>query len=319
MNDFDSKLSSSGLVLERGSPRVLQLNLGRVCNIACAHCHVTAGPSRRETMSPEVASRCLEWVREHRPPVVDLTGGAPEMCESFLQLAAGARASGARVLVRTNLVVLVEPHGEHLIDAFRELGLEVIASMPCYLEENVDAQRGAGVHARSIEALRRLNAAGFGRGTGLVLDLVYNPGGASLPPDQSGLEADYRRELGTRYGIVFDRLLCLANLPVGRFARHLRSTGELAGYLGLLRISFNPATLPALMCRDTINVDWMGAVYDCDFNQMAGLPLGGGDDVRPTYLWEFEPEELRGRPIATAPHCFGCTAGSGSSCGGALI
>lgn len=316
MNRFDAALREHGTELVRDAPRVLQLNLGRACNIACTHCHVTAGPNRVESMSPEVAARCLDWIEERRPPVVDLTGGAPEMCTSFRTLMRGARRAGSKVLVRTNLVVLLEHGHEDLIDEFAELAVLVIASMPCYLEENVDRQRGPGVYARSVEALRRLNDVGFGRGDGLELHLVYNPGGSYLPPDQASLENDYRRELGDRHGVVFDSLMCLANLPVGRFGTQLRGSGELDAYVDRLEEAFNPATVSELMCRDTINVDHEGRVYDCDFNQMAGLPMGGrvGRD-----LWDLDSRRLRGRPVATASHCLGCTAGSGSSCAGALV
>jgi radical SAM/Cys-rich protein len=313
---FDAVLAHHGLELRRTAPRVLQLNLGRVCNLTCAHCHVSAGPTRTETMSSDVATRCIAWIERHRPEVVDLTGGAPELCAQFRRIVVAARATGARVMVRTNLTVLCEPAHADLGEFFRAHRVHVVASMPCYLVDNVDAQRGDGVHAQSIAALRLLNALGYGRGDGLVLDLVYNPGGATLPPNEKALEADYKRVLGTEYGIVFDALYCLANIPVGRFASRLRSAGDLDGYVSRLSDGFNPATVAALMCRDTISVGWTGEVHDCDFHQMQRIPLGGGQRRS---LWEIEPRALDGMPIATASHCFACTAGSGSSCGGALV
>jgi radical SAM/Cys-rich protein len=314
--DFEQTLAHHGHALRRTDTRVLQLNLGRVCNLACTHCHVTAGPNRKETMSPQIARECIDWIARHRPEVVDLTGGAPELCAEFRGLAEAARAAGARVIVRTNLTVLLEPGQEDLADFFVANSLHVIASLPCYLEENVDAQRGDGTHARSIEALRRLNAKGYGQGGGLTLELVYNPGGATLPPDQTALEADYRRILEERHGVVFDRLICLANMPVGRFASALRAKGAYDSYLTELVHQFNPVTLGALMCRDTISVGWTGEVFDCDFNQMSSMPMGLGP---PRMLRDLDPAALAGEPIRTAPHCFGCTAGSGSSCGGALV
>jgi radical SAM/Cys-rich protein len=316
VNSFDARLAESGLVLRRAKPRVLQLNLGRKCDLTCNHCHVSAGPGREETMSEHVAARCLAWMERHRPEIVDLTGGAPELCAQFRRLAAGARRTGATVLVRTNLTVLFEPGQEDLGSFFRANRIHVIASMPCYLPENVDAQRGPGVFERSIRGLKHLNSLGYGRDSALPLDLMYNPGGAALPPDQSALERDYRRVLGERDGVVFNRLLTLANVPIGRFDSWLHGAGSAAGYQKLLRDGFNAATVPRLMCRDTVSVGWEGDLFDCDFNQQLDLPMGANGR---RFLWDLEPAGLAGLPIATGDHCFGCTAGHGSSCGGALV
>ncbi len=266
-------------------------------------------------MSPAVADRVLDWIAAHRPPIVDLTGGEPELCPEFRRLVGGARDAGAAVVVRTNLVTLLSPAAVDLPAFFARHAVCVTASLPCYLEENVDAQRGKGVHARSITALRRLNDVGYGRDPALELDLVYNPGGATLPPRQSDLEAEYRRELRSRYGVKFTRLLCLANMPLGRFAEGLRAGGRSEAYSALLAAAFNPEAVAGLMCRDTLNVAHDGTVFDCDFNQMADLPLGEGPKRR---LWEITPRDLVGASVATGTHCFGCTAGAGSGCGGAL-
>jgi radical SAM/Cys-rich protein len=312
---FAGVVREHGRELRRAEYRVLQLNLGKLCNQTCVHCHVGAGPARTELMSREVADRVLAWIHEHRPPVVDLTGGAPELCPEFRRIVAVARASGAHVMVRTNLTVFFEPGHEDLPEFLRDHGVETIASLPCYGPENVDFQRGEGTYDKSIRALRRLNELGYGREPELPLALVYNPVGPTLPPDQKSLEADYRRELRARHGIEFTRLICIANLPVLRFEAFLARTGALAGYRDLLFRSFNPATVEGLMCRYTINVGYQGDLFDCDFNQMLDLPVSGGSR---RFLWDIAPEELEGNRVATGPHCFGCTAGQGSSCGGAL-
>lgn len=313
---FEEVLLDHGRRLSRGSLEVLQINLGARCNLTCTHCHVSAGPRRSEDMSAEVARRVVEWIERHRPATVDLTGGAPEIASQFVYLAESSRAAGAKVLVRSNLTTLVGAKGGQHIDRFARLGLHVVASLPCYLEANVDRQRGAGTYVASIAGLKALNAAGYGQGRGLVLDLVYNPAGASLPPDQAALEADYRRALGAAHGIRFDRLLCLANMPVGRFAESLASSGETESYGAHLQAHFRSETVDGLMCRGTLNVDWQGQLYDCDFNQMLALHLAGG---APRTLWELDVSTLGALPIATGRHCFGCTAGAGSSCGGALV
>lgn len=313
---FDRALADHGIpALARGETTTLQVNVGLRCDLACHHCHVGAGPRRREALGPALAERVLDVLaRCPELATLDLTGGAPELNPHFRSLVRGARALGRRVIDRCNLTVLLEPGQEDTAEFLAAQGAEVIASLPCYTPDNVDAQRGKNVYERSLAALRRLNAAGYAQpGSGLTLQLVYNPLGAFLPPPQRQLEADYRRELGAR-GIAFDSLLTLTNMPIQRFARDLARRGEHAAYMALLVNHFNPATAAGLMCRATLSVAWDGALYDCDFNQALGLPLRG-----PRTLFELgDVRELAGRPIATAPHCFGCTAGAGSSCGGAL-
>jgi radical SAM/Cys-rich protein len=313
---FAGVLRQHGLELRRATPRSLQLNLGKHCNQTCIHCHVEAGPGRTEIMTAEVADRCIEWMRRFGPPIVDLTGGAPEFCPEFRRLVVAARGTGARVLVRCNLTVFFEPGQEDLPRFFRDQAVEVVASLPCYGPENVDFQRGQGTFEKSIRALRLLNGLGYGIRPDLVLTLVYNPVGPNLPGVQAELEAAYRRELRAKFGIEFHRLHCLANLPVTRFRRWLEQTGRLAEYEALLLESFNPATVEGLMCRDTINVGWQGDLYDCDFNQMISMPMGGAER---RFLWDLDPETLALEPVATGRHCFGCTAGHGSTCGGAIV
>jgi radical SAM/Cys-rich protein len=315
---FDEVLREHGLApLVRGPARTLQLNVTRRCNIACHHCHVESSPKRTEQADVKTLARALELL-ERSPGVttLDLTGGAPELHPGFRDLVRGARALGRRVIDRCNLVVLDEPGQEDTAEFLAAEGVDVIASLPCYLEDNVDGQRGRGVFERSVAALLALNRLGYGRPeSGLSLDLVYNPVGPTLPPDQVGLERDYKRELGERFGIVFDRLLAIANMPIKRWADWLARRGQLAAYQALLVNHFNPAAVPHLMCHGTVSVDWRGELYDCDFNQALELPLGG----RRRTLFELDSlDELEGEPIATAAHCFGCTAGAGSSCGGAL-
>ena len=318
MNEsFDDTLSLHGLELKRRASRVLQLNVGKRCNLTCVHCHVNAGPTRKEMMSRDTLERVLAWQDHARLPVVDLTGGAPEMLPDFRLLVRRLRENAGveTIIDRCNLTILLEPGYEDLPNFFAEHGVEVVASMPCYSPENVNAQRGEGVFDASIEGLRRLNTEGYGIDQSLRLNLVFNPNGAKLPGAQEELEADYRRELRTHFGIEFNRLFTITNLPIARFAAWLRHGGQYEDYLALLVSNFNPATVEGLMCRDTINVGWDGAVYDCDFNQMTGLPMARGGRI---HLWDIEPAGLEGAPIATAVHCFGCTAGCGSSCCGAI-
>jgi len=312
---FAEFLAEAGLSLRRRRPTILQINVGKLCNQTCVHCHVGAGPGRKEVMTAAVAERIIAWMKRYRPALVDLTGGAPELCPQFRRLATAAREARARTLVRCNLTVIFEPGQEDLPEFYKHHGMEVVASLPCYLEENVDKQRGAGVYRKSIAALRRLNGIGYGKRPELVLTLVYNPVGPSIAPDQGPLEEAYRNELGRRFGLEFTRLICITNLPIARFKSYLCQNGQLESYQALLVENFNPSTVDGLMCRDTINVDWRGEVFDCDFNQMLDMPLGGG---RRRHLWELDPEQLEGCGIVTAGHCFGCTAGKGSSCGGAL-
>lgn len=311
---FSGVLRRHGMELRRRSGRILQINLGKLCNQTCTHCHVGAGPGRKEVMTSRTADRIIEWMRRHPPATLDLTGGAPELCPEFRRLAVAGREFGARVLVRCNLTVIFEPGQEDLPEFYREHGLELVCSLPCYLEDNVDLQRGEGVFRKSIEALRRFNALGYGTGGDLKLTLVYNPVGAVLPPDQGSLETAYKRELKARHGIDFDNLLCITNLPITRFRLWLEHGGKLEEYEQLLFERFNPGTVDGLMCKDLINVGWEGDLFDCDFNQMVDLPMAG----RPRYLWGVEPDGLLGEAIATASHCFGCTAGHGSGCSGAI-
>jgi radical SAM/Cys-rich protein len=297
----------------------LQVNLGYRCNQACLHCHVAAGPNRTEEASREVLDDVLRFLAAHRVPVLDVTGGAPELHPGFRSLVVRARALGAAVIDRCNLTVLEEPGQEDLAGFLAEQRVRVVASLPCYLEANVDRQRGRGVYERSVRALRALNALGYGRGApGLELDLVYNPLGPSLPPPQAALEVDYKRELRERHGITFDRLLTLANMPIARFRRALEAAGQLDGYLALLRASHRDENLGAVMCRRLLSVDFEGRVYDCDFNQMLGLPFAGTRRPR-LRLADLLGVPLEGSPIAVGEHCFGCTAGQGSSCSGALV
>jgi radical SAM/Cys-rich protein len=313
---FDEALAARGLpALARAEATTLQVNVGLRCDLACHHCHVEAGPKRTEALDEKLAARVLEMLeRSPQLATLDLTGGAPELNPHFRALVRGARALGRRVLDRCNLTVLLEPGQEDTAEFLAAERVEVIASLPCYTPGNVDAQRGKNVYERSLAALRRLNALGYAQaGSGLSLALVYNPLGAFLPAPQHQLEADYKRELGA-LGVVFDRLLTITNMPIKRFARDLARSGKHAEYMALLVNHFNPATVPGLMCRNTLSVAWDGALYDCDFNQALGLPLRG-----PRSLFELGGVgELSGIAVATAPHCFGCTAGAGSSCGGAL-
>ncbi|MGE0641562.1 MAG: arsenosugar biosynthesis radical SAM (seleno)protein ArsS [Thermoanaerobaculia bacterium] len=319
---FDDTLRRHGLgALTRARVTTLQVNVGRLCNLACHHCHVEAGPKRTETLSAEVADRLLELLAASPGvEVLDLTGGAPEMNPQFERLVTGARQLGRRVIDRCNLTILGEPGFEDLADFLAAQRVEIVASLPCYTEGNVDRQRGRGTFDGSIAALRRLNNLGYGQpGSALGLDLVYNPLGPSLPPAQRQLEQDYKRELAERFGIEFHRLLTITNMPIRRFADQLARLGKAEAYQALLVNHFNPGTVEGLMCRSQVSVDWLGRLYDCDFNLMLDLPLPAGERPgRPT-VWEIANlQELEGTAIATAGHCFGCTAGAGSSCSGAL-
>jgi radical SAM/Cys-rich protein len=323
---FDRILQRHRLgALRRGVIETLQVNVGKLCNQACHHCHVDAGPKRTEIMTTSTAERVMALV-EANPGVstVDFTGGAPELNPSFPFLVERVRQLGRRVIVRCNLTVFYETRMDWVPGFFRRHGVEVVCSLPCYTADNVDRQRGSGVFDRSIDALRWLNRLGYGRpGSGLALDLVYNPVGPLLPPSQPALETRYREELGARFGIEFHRLLTITNMPIKRFAEQLHRWGQYAEYMGVLINHFNPAAMAGLMCRSLLSVGWDGTLYDCDFNQMLDLPLGeAGDDgagrVRQTIWNVTELDILTGQSIATGNHCFGCTAGAGSSCGGAL-
>jgi radical SAM/Cys-rich protein len=302
--------------IRRRAPTTLQLNLGYLCNIACVHCHVNAGPTRKELMARDTLELALDFTRRHAIRRLDLTGGSPEMNPHFRWLVETARAEGLHVMDRLNPTIAEEPGYDWVPGFLAAQRVEVVASLPCYTESNVDTQRGDGVFAASIRVLRELNGLGYGvAGSGLELNLVYNPGGAFLPGPQDRLEADYRRRLGDEHGLVFNHLYTLANMPIARFGSWLQSKGQFDSYLRLLQDQHSTANLEHVMCRDLVSVDWQGFVHDCDFNQMLGLPLGGGD---PVHLRELLGAALDGRPIRVAGHCYGCTAGQGSSCGGAL-
>jgi radical SAM/Cys-rich protein len=301
--------------LRRARLETLQVNLGYKCNQSCLHCHVNAGPTRSEMMAPETVAEVLGFVSKNRISVLDITGGAPELHPQFREIVARARALGVRVIDRCNLTILEEPGQEDLAEFLEANQVEIIASLPCYTLELVDRQRGKGVYEKSIRALKRLNSRGYG--TRLPLDLVYNPQGPSLPPAQDRLEADYKRILGETHGVVFSRLYTLANMPIQRFGSTLVSKGQFNGYMKLLRDAHRDENLETVMCRTLVSVDWQGYVYDCDFNQMLDLPLAlaGRRRIR---LADLAGRDLAGNPIAVRDHCYGCTAGQGSSCGGAL-
>ncbi|MDR0788381.1 MAG: arsenosugar biosynthesis radical SAM protein ArsS [Gemmatimonadota bacterium] len=304
--------------LRRERLDTLQVNLGYACNQTCVHCHVNAGPNRTEMMDRATVELLLEVVRRRQPATLDLTGGAPELNVHFRDLVREARAEGVRVIDRCNLTILSEPGHEDLADFLAAHQVEVTASMPCYSLDNVDRQRGKGVFDRSIAGLQALNALGYGQpGSDLVLNLVYNPQGAVLPPSQAPLEADYKRELSAHFGVRFNQLFVMTNMPIQRFGSTLVSKGTFESYLGLLKSAFREENLETVMCRSLISVDWQGELYDCDFNQMLGLPASLPGVTRPR-LRDLLENDGEGQPIRVAEHCYGCTAGQGSSCGGAL-
>ena len=304
--------------IRRLPPRTLQVNVGYRCNQACHHCHVNASPDRKEMMSLETVELVLRVLRERSIGTLDVTGGAPELNPNFRYLVSAARATGARVIDRCNLTVLNEPGFEDLAEYLARERVEITASMPCYTKDNVDRQRGDNVFDSSILGLQKLNALGYGvDGTGLVLNLVYNPGGPFLPPPQEKLEADYKRELGRNFGIVFNQLFTLANMPINRFGSTLVTQGKFASYMVLLRSAHKPDNLENVMCRTLVSVDYRGYLYDCDFNQMLGVPLVAAGKAR-RHLSDLLQTDFEGTLIAVADHCYGCTAGQGSSCGGAL-
>jgi radical SAM/Cys-rich protein len=313
MNRFEHKLGEHCLALRRASLQTLQINVGRKCNQACRHCHVDAAPWRTEMMNQVTADRIGAWIQKFRPPIVDLTGGAPEISEFFRYFVEVSRQSGAHVIDRNNLTIIEEKGYDYLPEYLAEREVEVIASLPCYSPENVNKQRGNGVFEKSVRALQKLNGVGYG--TRLPLNLVYNPLGADLPPPQAELEADYKEALLRDFEIVFNKLYTITNQPIARFAEDLRKQGKWDEYLELLVNSFNPATVDGLMCRTTLSVGYQGEVYDCDFNQMLGMQFCNGV---PLYLWDITPKDLPDRIIGTGIHCFACTAGCGSSCTGAL-
>ncbi len=303
--------------VRRGKLGTLQVNVGYRCNQACFHCHVNAGPNRTEEMSADVADTVLAFLKRRRVATLDITGGAPELNPHFRRLVTEARKLSVAVMDRCNLTILEQPRQEDLAAFLAEHRVEIVASMPCYLQDNVERQRGKGVFAGSIRGLKRLNALGYGRDPALTLNLVYNPQGPSLPPAQGALESDYKRVLRERYGIVFNKLYVLANMPIQRFGSMLVSKGEFDGYLNLLQDAHLDANLDNVMCRGLISVDWHGFVYDCDFNQMLGLPLARGNRKR-ARLSDLLDDDIQGNAVRVAGHCYGCTAGQGSSCRGAL-
>ncbi len=304
--------------LRRQRLETLQVNLGYLCNQQCVHCHVNAGPRRSESMSVETVDQVLRFLAASTANTLDITGGAPELNPHFRHLVKQARKQGRKVIDRCNLTILEEPGQEDLTEFLVANGVEVTASMPCYLEENVDQQRGKGVFDKSIRGLQRLNASGYGDpASGLILNLVYNPQGAVLPPAQVELEADYKRELAGRYGVKFNRLLTITNMPIQRFGSMLVSKGQFEGYMRLLRDSSRPENLSTVMCLSLLSVDWRGYLHDCDFNQMLALPFGWRGKPH-SHISEFVGRDLEGNDIVVGDHCYGCTAGQGSSCGGAL-
>jgi radical SAM/Cys-rich protein len=304
--------------LFRGPLEVLQVNLGYRCNLSCVHCHVNAGPKRTEAMSWETIQQVLSLADKAGIHTLDLTGGAPEMHPHFRYLVSAARERGLDVIDRCNLTILEMPGYEGLAEFLASQQVQIVASLPCYLEENVDKQRGKGVFQSSLTALKRLNELGYGiLDSGLQLNLVYNPQDAALPPEQSALELAYKQHLEQRYGIVFNRLYAIANMPIQRFGSVLHSQGRFSTYLDLLKANFRADNLLQLMCLNTLSIDWQGFVYDCDFNQMLAMPLGAMADRR-AHIGELDERLLQNAPIATAAHCYGCTAGQGSSCGGAF-
>ncbi len=312
---FDSVLRDYKLTLTRAALTTVQINVGKLCNQACQHCHVAAGPKRTEIMSGQTANRIIELLAV-TPEVhtVDITGGAPELNSNFRRLVCAAGQLGQHVIDRCNLTVLFEPGQNDLGDFLAKNEIEIVASLPCYTRENVDKQRGRGVFELSIAALRKLNDLGYGRDPKLALHLMFNPGAASLPPPQPALEAEYKLRLREDFGILFNRLLALTNMPIQRFADFLHQSGRAEAYQKLLIDNFNAGTVEHLMCRSLISVSWDGKLYDCDFNQMLEIPAAGGKSI-----WDVDSFSVpAGQAISTADHCFGCTAGAGSSCGGAL-
>lgn len=315
---FEQALAESGLwPLRATGIRVLQVNVGKVCNQTCRHCHVDAGPDRREVMSRETMQLCLDALARADIPTLDVTGGAPEMNPHFRWLVAQARAQGRHVIDRCNLTILLAPGYEDLPAFLAGHRVEVVASLPCYLPANTDQQRGGGVFEKSIAALRRLNEAGYGQpGSELVLTLVYNPVGPSLPPSQTELEDAYRQELACRYGVSFSRLFTITNMPISRFLDDLVRNRRYDDYMRKLAEAYNPAAAAGVMCRTALSVGWDGRLFDCDFNQMLEIGLSNG---LPAHIRDFHPESLGSRRLLTGQHCYGCTAGPGSGCQGAIV
>jgi radical SAM/Cys-rich protein len=319
MQPFAQKLHPNGNGLRRRAVDALQVNMGRYCNLACIHCHVESGPTRTEMMSRETVDGVLRFLASTSIPTLDITGGAPELHPDFDYLVVAARQLGRYVMDRCNLTVIFEPGKEYLPEFFKRNEVELVCSLPCYSKENVDKQRGKGTFDASIRALQRLNEIGYGQvDSDLVLNLVYNPVGPHLPPPQDKLEQDYKKILLEQFGIVFNHLFCLTNMPITRYATHLKLRGEYDRYRELLENNFNAATLDQVMCRNLISIGWDGSVYDCDFNQMLDLPLMDTAGQR-LNISSLALDQVANRPIIVGDHCYACTAGSGSSCGGALV
>ncbi len=325
INLFDQTLDQFQIKLTRNAPEILQVNVGKMCNLTCVHCHVNAGPGRKEIMTREVVDKILGWLEKADTiHTVDLTGGAPEMNPEFKHFVKSARAMGKRVIDRCNLTILLVEGYEDYAQFLADQQVEIVASLPCYSAENVEEQRGEGVFDDSIAGLQILNKLGYGIDPALQLHLVYNPNGAFLPGDQAELEADYKVELDKAFGIKFNQLFAITNIPIARYASYLKRNKQLDEYMQLLVDNFNPSSIDGLMCRNTINVGWKGEVYDCDFNQQLKLQLedeGKESDVadHKLFAWDVNVDTFINLPIKTAKHCFGCTAGAGSSCGGTLV
>jgi len=304
--------------IRRDKLEMLQANLGYLCNQTCIHCHVNAGPRRKEVMDKSTVHTILDFLQQSDIHTLDLTGGAPEMNPHFRYLVTESRKLGMQVMDRCNLTILEEPGYEDLAEFLADHQVDIVASLPCYLQDNVDMQRGNGVFEASINGLKRLNTLGYGsEGSGLQLNLVYNPTGAWLPPTQGELEATYKNQLGERFGVAFNQLFTITNMPIKRFGSWLISKGEFASYMQLLKEAYQPQNLDTVMCKNLVSVDWQGYVYDCDFNQMLDLPLIAEERPK-THLKELLVDQVYGLPIVVKDHCYGCTAGQGSSCGGAL-
>lgn len=320
ISSFDESLAAHNTPLTRATPEILQLNIGKLCNLTCVHCHVNAGPKRKEIMTGETVDRILQWFEKTDIGTLDLTGGTPEMIPDFKRLVETVRSfdKPRRVMTRLNATIINEPGFEWVPEFHAKHKVAIIASMPCYSPDNVNEQRGEGVFDSSISAFQKLNELGYGRDPELEMNFVYNPNGAFLPPDQDELEADYKVEMKKHFGIEFNNLYAIANIVIGRYASYLKRNKQLAEYQLLLKEAFNPDTVSSLMCRNTINVSWLGEVFDCDFNQMLKLATPSPETGEPLMVWDIDPKTFVNIPIQTAAHCYACTAGSGSSCGGAL-
>lgn len=317
-NTFDTALAESRSEITRRTPEILQVNTGKLCNLTCVHCHVNAGPKRKEIITRDVVDRMIDWFEKTDIQTLDLTGGTPEMIPDFQYLVERVRnfEQPRTVMTRLNATIINEPGYEWIPEFHKKHKVVIIASMPCYSPDNVNEQRGDGVFDSSISAFQKLNAIGYARESDLTMNFVYNPNGAFLPPEQMELEKDYKREMKKHFDIDFNELFCITNMPISRFASYLRRNKQLEEYNELLRNSFNPSTIASLMCRNTISVSWEGDIYDCDFNQMLKMP--SDPSQKDLKLWDLNLNHWSKLPIRTGEHCFGCTAGSGSSCGGAL-